>query len=284
MTAGRPEPGAILAAVGLRDSLLALQRRARPADLSALLKGGRPGAFDDRYLQEVAGARSYVIAFEERSGSTMLCSLLQKTGKLGRPDEFLNPRGPVQMYLGRSNARDLDQYFGYLRHEHSTSNGWFGMKATYPDFAPLIRAEAVGRLLGDVRFIHLIRRDLLRQAISSALARKRDFWHAYAGKRALPEDAGADPEPDTGLVLRLMQKILEERQGWERFFALYGIEPLRIAYEDLVDDRVATLDAIFAFLGVQIEARTFLAESETARLSNDTNDRWLDDVRRRHRL
>jgi LPS sulfotransferase NodH len=214
----------------------------------------------------------------------MVSSLLQKTGKLGRPGEFefLNPRGGVQMFLGRCHAKNLYEYFGYLRHEFSTPNGRFGMKATYPDFQPLIQRKAIAKLLGPVQFIHLTRRDVLRQAVSSALARKRNYWHAYNGKDTMPPDE--DLEIDEAMVLRLVDQVLLERQSWERFFTLYGIQPLRITYEDMLADHRAVLDSVFRYLDMPIDARRFHAEPETQRLSNDVNERWVEEIRSRFPL
>jgi LPS sulfotransferase NodH len=238
----------------------------------------KPDAFDARYLEPSPWSRSYVICFEERSGSTMLCSLLEKTGVLGMPEEFVNPRGPMQMYLQRCDARNLDEYWAYLRHERVTPNGVLGMKTTYPDFRPLIEGGDVRRLLEPVQFIHLTRDDVLRQAVSSALARKRDLWHHYRWQETVVEDLALE-EDDRELVLKLVDQLLTERQAWARYFALRDLPVLRITYEDLIADTPATLHRIAGYLGVDIADDAMPTASDTHRLSNDTNETWVRQIR-----
>lgn len=241
------------------------------------------GRFDDSLLTTPLPAKAYVICFEERSGSTMLSSLLAQTGVLGAPDEFLNPGGVVQMYLNRCNAADLEQYFAYLRAAYSTANGVFGMKTTYPHFAPLLDMGLVRRLLGEVRFIHLTRSDVLRQAISSALARRRSLWHV----RSVTDPRPAPVEFTSGdarLVADILSSILIERLAWERFFALHGAAPLRLTYEELVASPQREVARVLDFLGIEGAGTELPSVSETERLADEVNDLWVEKIRAGHQL
>jgi trehalose 2-sulfotransferase len=245
-----------------------------------IFEGVPPGPFEARFLESSPWTRSYVIAFEERSGSTMLCSLLAKTGMLGTPEEFLNPRGPMQMYLGRGRARDLESYWAYVRNALVTPNGVLGMKTTYPDFMPFVNAGGLERLLEPVQFIHLTRTDVLRQAVSSALARKRDLWHAYRWKPPVVADTPLEDGDET-LVSRLMAQVLTEREAWTRFFELHEVPVLRITYEDLIADPPALLRRIFGYLDVDVADDAIPTVSDTDRLSNETNEAWVREMQRR---
>src|SRR5262245_43596783 len=96
------------------------------------------GTFDPAAHPLPDGARSYVICFVQRSGSTMLRTLLTQTGGLGKPEEFLNPRGVMQRHVESSGAGNLSDYFRYLRTTMSSPAGLFGMKASWQDFQPLV--------------------------------------------------------------------------------------------------------------------------------------------------
>lgn len=224
-------------------------------------------------------SKSYVVCFEERSGSTMLCSLIGQTGALGQPDEFFNPRGPMQMYLSRSHARNMAEYFAYLHNELSSANGSFGMKTTFADLKPLLERDAFEELLGEPRYVFLTRGDLVRQAVSSALARKRSLWHAYVGRNVPPADDGLTV--DVPLVTGIMERIREQRRAWEKFFGLRGVTPMRITYEDMASDPAGTLKGLAHLLGVELEEALIPVASQTLPLSNATNEAWVEAVRAR---
>ncbi|MEP7159114.1 MAG: Stf0 family sulfotransferase [Chloroflexota bacterium] len=225
-------------------------------------------------------ARStYLVCFEERSGSTMLCSLIGQTDALGKPDEFFNPRGPMQMYLARSKARNIAEYYAYLHNDLSTANGVFGMKTTFADLQPLLSGEAFEQLLGEPRYVFLTREDIVRQAVSSALARKRSVWHAFAGRDAAPEDDGL--AVDVPLVTGIMERIRDQRRAWDDFFSARGIAPLHVSYEEMTTDATATVKALGQYLGVELGDEQIPRASQTLQLSNATNEAWVEAVRSR---
>ena len=225
-------------------------------------------------------AKSYLVCFEERSGSTMLCSLLGQTDVMGKPDEFFNPRGPMQMYLVRSQARDIAEYYGYLHNALTTANGVFGMKTTFADLGPLLAGDALASLLGEPRYVYLTRSDIVRQAVSSALARKRSLWHAYAGRDA-PPPADEGLEVDMPLVTGIIERIREQRRSWEEFFGVRQLTPLRITYEDTTADYAATLRAVARLVGVDLADEQIPAASQTLQLANETNETWVAAIRAR---
>src|SRR5690349_10975808 len=56
---------------------------------------------------DLAALKTYVLCFVERSGSTMLTDLMTKAGVLGRPEEYVNPRGPMVYLLREYPATEL---------------------------------------------------------------------------------------------------------------------------------------------------------------------------------
>ncbi len=107
----------------------------------------------------VTHGRSYLICGPPRTGSTLLCRLLQSTGVAGVPESYF--RLPdEQLWAGRWQlARDLDgsfDYGGYLRAAIAagrTSNGVFGARVMWgtmdkvavpPGVEPWFDADAIG--------------------------------------------------------------------------------------------------------------------------------------------
>src|SRR3954452_14614756 len=59
---------------------------------------GKPSIPVER--QSPASAKTYLVAFGHRSGSTLLRSLLTATGRMGQPAEYLNPRDAMPRWVG----------------------------------------------------------------------------------------------------------------------------------------------------------------------------------------
>lgn len=246
-------------------------------------KAGEPGPDED-----LSALKSYVLCFVERSGSTMLSDLMKNTGVLGIPDEFVNPRGPMYYNLIKWPSVDLPQYFAKARKACSTPNGVFGMKTIYADFEPLIKTRMIGRLLGAPRFIFLTRKDVVLQAISSYIARHRGLWHS--SDRHLKANANVDFDAveipfDQGAILELVDRFFADRLRWERFFALYGIDPLRIEYESLTPENMrGVLDSICAEVGVAPDFKDEKLTTKLEILRDDRSLEWAERIRREFRL
>jgi LPS sulfotransferase NodH len=237
---------------------------------------------------DFADKKSYVLCFVERSGSTMLTDVMKRTKLLGRPTEYVNPRGPMYYELKKYPAKSLPQYFNKLRHSCSSPNGVFGMKTIFEDFKPLLDAGLVSTLLGTPSFIYLTRKDVVLQAISSYLARKRDFWHS--SDRTMTANVGVNfddivVEFDRDAVIRLVDRFLNERTTWERFFCLYGIEPLRIEYEDLVPGKIShEIKRICEHVGIEPSFSEMNISTSLEILRDERNAEWAKRIRDEFKL
>ena len=240
------------------------------------------------FVDDASTTKSYVLCFVERSGSTMLTDVMKKTRVLGIPDEYVNPRGPMLYTLKRFPAKDLSQYFRKLRRKCATPNGVFGMKTIYHDFQPLIEAGIVSALLGAPNFIYLTRKDVVLQAISSYLARMRGLWHSSDRLLKMNENVNFDEMEvpfDREEILKLVDRFMNDRLRWERFFSLYNIEPLRIEYEDLVPNNIShELQRICEFIGID----SSLAEADISTsleiLRDERSAEWAERIRNEFQL
>jgi LPS sulfotransferase NodH len=235
-------------------------------------------------LEKPKSSKNYVICFTERSGSTMLCSLLQQTNLLGMPDEYVNPRDPMQLYLKTCPATTLEGYFDLLRRIQTTPNGIFGMKSCFFDFKPLIEMGVVGKLLNPVQFIYLTRRDIILQAISGYLARQSGIWHISSQAAGSENPNYSKVEYDEELILNLIDSQVKERLEWERFFTLYSIEPLRIVYEDIVESPITCLKQILNFLGEDTDISTDDIRPKTVKMGDETAYNWAERIRAKFTL
>src|SRR5665213_1486704 len=166
--------------------------------------------------------RNYVICMLPRTGSTMLCSILEKTQVLGYPDEYMNPRGVVQLYARQYLPTNVREYFDILRRERSTANGIFGLKVAFDDFKPIMDAALIRELLSPIRFVYLEREDLILQAVSAVVAQQSGIWHRDAAGAPYRSTPIAEPAFDEPAIIAKLDEYTRMRANWERFFALYS--------------------------------------------------------------
>jgi LPS sulfotransferase NodH len=180
--------------------------------------------------------KGYVICGDHRSGSTYLCQLLTSTGVTGRPKEFFSD--PLVAIEIERDPAALER----LLDEASTPNGVYGLKVFTQQFDVTMKSSWPGRLPG-LKFVHLQRRDLLGQAMSFVRSIQTDQFRSG-------EEARAEPLYDGIAIAGHVARLADNEARWRRYFARNGLEPLWLAYEDLVADPAAAVAAVAALVGV----------------------------------
>lgn len=188
--------------------------------------------------------RPFVLAALPRSGSYMLASALDAHPRVRCAGEALSP--------WRQDLGPFGSAAELLRREVYTDRpgpAAVGFK--------LLPQDGRGDRLGDAReflrdlgvtVIHLVRRNLLRQVLSFAVAEQTDVWILEAGaSRPRPAPVALDP---ARLVQRFAELEARQRRHEEELRGEGG-PTLRVAYEDLVADRSGEMARIFALLGVE---------------------------------
>lgn len=209
---------------------------------------------------------SYLICATPRSGSTLLCGLLDSSGVAGHPASYFNRAG-LQDYaddwrLARPPDGRIDEaYVQAALAAGRTPNGVFGgriMAETLPELVSdlttavggpsVTDVELLGAQLGRLRFVHLRRLDVVAQAVSWAKALQTHFWHPGEGVRP----GGRDPQYDEELIGRLVATIERFEADWSRWFGARGIMPCEVAYEELAADPRRTAHRVLSYLGLHL--------------------------------
>ncbi|MEL6441436.1 MAG: Stf0 family sulfotransferase [Cyanobacteria bacterium J06621_8] len=199
---------------------------------------------------------SYAILTTPRSGSTYLCELLYSTKIAGHPKEHL-----------RLAAQELARYcnFNYvtlLQHLMSyqtSSNGVFGtkiishflfeFKQTKPDFQQVFKSID--------KFILLVRRDKLAQAVSLELAQKTAVWHLHHSQKRVKDSDYQSKldsiEIDHALLNEVEKKynfIIKQEGRLKQLLANNQIDPLVVVYEDILENAEQQIKNILDFLAI----------------------------------
>jgi LPS sulfotransferase NodH len=234
--------------------------------------------------------RSYVVCSTPRTGSGLLCRALLASGVAGVPIEYLNPgdRGVLAARWGCEGS--LDAYASAARRWRSSSAGLFGTKVQWHDLqracaeaagenaleaaqtdpAPTTARAVLERLFPSTTYLHTVRADLNRQAVSLWIAEHTGTWSALHGS---PPRPGSVPYSFEGILARV-ERIQRHSRGWGRFFAENAIAPLVVIYEDLVSDYDATVRRALAHIGVGPSAPE-VPPPVTRKLADEHSERLL---------
>ena len=219
---------------------------------------------------------SLIIATTQRCGATWLASLMESTGVLGHPEEWLLPgtvlswglrnriptlkvRSIPECMLHRSgirsdrelyavyrdavNPRAVQRYLDRLSQVEVTPNSVFSIHLQWDHFEVLTQQWGASLLdLADRnQWLFLWREDQLEQTISWTRARATNQW--TSSQRADRTAVYDGPE-----LRRRFLMTVERNQLWVEFFQQQGITPFELTYEQVQADPVGSIDQILAWV------------------------------------
>lgn len=243
----------------------------------------------------MATCDSYVICTSPRSGSTLLCKLLARTGVAGNPASYFH-RPSVSAWCDALSLtpdasvpeRDvLDMVFRAATVEGSLETGVFGLRLQRHSFdyfteelalrhlGPASDAQRFQAAFGRTSFIHLTRRDKIEQAVSYVRAEQTGLWHLAPDGRELERLAPpGQPEYDADQIRAQFDKLTIYDRDWQSWFEAEEIEPLRITYETLSKHPIDTLRRVLDHLGLD-RAAAHGVEPEVAKLADGISRDWV---------
>lgn len=252
---------------------------------------------DDAHQHNSITSRLLVIASVERTGSTLLCSLLRGTRAAGTPIEYLNiqthnfakfrarygiprlrlkyrPIGWLRERTGRFAWRHISwfepssyrQYLSTIARVNTTSNGVFGIKMHWNQYKRhmLDLGLTAGFWNVPVVWVRIIRQNEIRQAISFVRAEQTNSWNSNMAIKN-------EPVYDGPAIVRALERIASENADWQKYFEQNDIRPLEITYEQLTRDMDATIRKIILHIGAHIDA---VPTPQIKQQSDSTNGEW----------
>lgn len=244
--------------------------------------------------------RAYIIASTPRTGSTLLCRDLWASGCAGAPKEYLNPsqirdwsmrlatsrwhrlawaalRGPA-LPLALHTLSDSERVVERLqtiRRLRTGPSGLFGLKIHWHHFRrhashsnnPIVEA------LQPSKWIRVVRRDRVRQAVSWARALQTGRWSSNT--------PGWLPPLFLPRLIHACEKTIRAHErAWDAWFLRAGIVPEIVEYESLTTDRVGTTLRLLATLGQPQRTVSLGSPNDHLRQADATTELWLTAYRR----
>src|SRR5919197_1661293 len=230
--------------------------------------------------------RCYVVCTIPRSGSNLLTDGLRATRQAGMPKQFFLPKseGRYGAELGRDPNADYSGYVRAIVNTKTTRNEIFGFKlmSWYLDafLARLRNTRAFGNAATNdlsilrnafprLRFVHIVRRHKLKQALSTARALQTGLWKVQEGKNALRE-----PQFDAELIEQSLREAERQEQIWYSFFQRIGIDPFQVEYERLCRDYEPTIRGVLDFLKISLPRGARIGPPVTIRQADEISRIW----------
>lgn len=202
----------------------------------------------------------------------------------GRAEAIFLPKAESR-YAAEVGINPVTDYAAYVRaivNTKITSNEVFGFKLMswyLDDFLTGLRKaygfgnsndlELLQSAFPRLRFVRIVRRHKLRQALSTARALQTGLWKVQEGKNILRE-----PEFDPDLIERSLHEAERQDKIWDDFFGRIGIKPFEVEYEKLCQDYERTIRAVLNFLRIKLPASARVGPPVTTRQADEISRLW----------
>lgn len=216
----------------------------------------------------------FLLLTEYRSGSNWVCSMTNRTQKMGKAEEWLLPSRQKKIHTSSP-----DEHAEIILTKSSTSNGVFAAKIfpnqliyTNKKFGyDFIRKMFEER---EASVFVLLRRDQVGQAISAHRAMQSGSWTAEKAQRR-------ELHYNFNSICRQYFRIVESEMFWRSYLSLTGIPHQLFVYEDLLPDPSPYLRAVAGQLSLDVPVAT---ESRITVQRDDLTEQWrtrfTEDARR----
>ena len=246
---------------------------------------------ENKFGKLTISENNYIILMSPRSGSNLLCKHLKTIGH-GNPEEgySINP----ERFAQNNDWHDFNfsDSFAYINRVNQilTANKVLGLKMNYVELQifqdkagdllsgsriELNEAELLEIFYPHARYILLLRKNKINQAVSFAKALQNGIWRVEQDqddeykKYLLP--AVYDREHIEGCL----EILLANDVAWQDFLRIHEIPFYQLWYEDLVKDFQNKTKEIQTYLGVDDSVGE--AEPLLKRIANTKSHQWAED-------
>ncbi len=266
---------------------------------------------DERMMPD----RSYLVCATPRSGSTLLCHLLDQTGIAGHPEEYFEalrhsgvPRRPHEYFdperhaniIERLAFRELpdgverrasplwepasyERYLAWALGAGTTPNGVFGAKLMWGylgDFATLLRGIEgnAGRAVPELLDASFPRLRYVQITRRDKVRQAVSLWKAVQTQawRAKDDDAPVvEPAFSFRAINFLVRQLTAHDASWDAYFLGLGTTPLKVTYEELADAPERVVRRVLAHLDIPAPERLELRAPALKVQADERSEDWV---------
>lgn len=209
--------------------------------------------------------QGYAVCSIGRTGSNWLCELLTSTDQLGRPLEYFSGEAR-RLLTDPAYPDDPVEQIRWILTMGKTANDVYGVKV-FPWHVDAI-ADRVRwtEALPNLHFVHLVREDVLGQAISLCRVNQ-------TGRFRSPQPESNPPWYDGETIRSHIHLFTRANARWTAFFARVGVRPLRLVYEQITRDPQGTADQVSDLLQIA-RTRVDLTRVEQTVMRDQLSEEW----------
>lgn len=233
--------------------------------------------------------KSYRIWHANRSGSTLLCQLLEDTGIAGKPGEHFTLHGESSL-CEKFNVTSYQDLVNQVWSIATTSNGVFADKATgsYHYHKEIItelsklrgipRPENYEEIWSDIfpkcKHIIIIRTNKVRQAVSWWKAIQDNQWHIYDTQTTRQKEDFYKDKYDVNALKHLYKESVLRDIANQEYLIKSELNFITVTYEDLVNDPLKVVHTVMEYVGLSKIDK--LPAMRLKRTANSINEEWVE--------
>ncbi|SNY51652.1 LPS sulfotransferase NodH [Arsukibacterium tuosuense] len=210
-------------------------------------------------------SKTLIIASTGRCGSHMLGHALYKTNSFGFPLEYANA-GNLARWQQRFGTNNFEQLMSSIMQHRTSANGVFSIKIHYHHIPQFGGFKNVMSLFPNARYILLSRHDVLKQAVSLAIANQTGVW--IAGQRPVNEH----PVYDAAQINYCLRQTILNNASWRYTLAASGVDYVEMDFGEIKQNLASSISRIAEFVGTEVS--TLPTKQATEKQSNDLNIEW----------
>lgn len=210
--------------------------------------------------------KTLVIASSARSGSHLLGRVLHSTNRFGDPLEYMQA-SHIEQWKRRYGTQTAAEALRALQADRTSPNGVFAIKLHYSHLVALGGVQMIPRIFPAPHVVIIRRRNVLKQAISYAIAKQSGLWIGD-----VPE--GEDLAYDARAIDDALVDAVQANANWRFDLARSGLPTLEIDHEDVIADVPSIVKRIARFLSVDLEDESIPRAPVTRPQSSSLNETW----------
>jgi LPS sulfotransferase NodH len=188
--------------------------------------------------------RYVFLCFTNRCGSNFIASGLSSSGYLNTAGEYFNSDAIIENCQANKLSGVAD-YFNWLPTREG-KNDLLVAKIACNHLEILDKAGILDQILDVTQFIMTERSDILAQSISYDLAMQTGSWLYDMARRKADCELVFSRER----LIGIMEAIIGQNRDFWQFFALNGVAPATVVYEQFVADPAAQISFLARQLGL----------------------------------
>ena len=208
-----------------------------------------------------------IIASTPRCGSHMLGHALQTTNSFGFPLEYTNPRN-LSQWKKRFGKKDFQEVLTEIQKCRTSPNGVFGIKIHYSHIKEYGGFVALQEIFPEAYYVLLTRNDILKQAISLAIARRTGVW--ISGQKPVNEN----PEYHFLHIHKCLRELIIYNSSWRKTLKDNGCNYIEMNFDFVLKNIGASIQQIATFMDIEVNSETIPTEQVTKKQSNNINYEW----------